>query len=387
MSGKNNTSYAITLENDYVKLKFTNNEYETEYFPKFSMKIKTINNSTTNYLIGIQDNYVQLNYTLCTNVAGTDLDDFLTNLTSSIAFPQSSAALEVYGDVGVTNTVDVSGSSIGVTNTVETSVTGNVNTVDQFPQDVLAMGLNIYPGFETWAITGYRANISTSTKEIVHEGTLSGLSITFPTAAGQFSIASTDATDNIAGTGARTVFIFGLDSNGDNLFEVVALNGQTPVLTTNTYLRINRAFVFTAGSDLQNNGEICVSDAAQVWSAGSPTTLLYHDIAATVGWGQVGTYTIPYNITTSVVGNLVFTSNANASKSLEFFVESRRRDTGSGTAWLNPVHLFISSGSQSFDIRGNGVYTAGTDIRLLATAQQAGTNLQVYFPLYNYTAQ
>ena len=264
------------------------------------------------------------------------------------------------------------------------SINANVDNIRNIPGDIISVAGENYIDWRTWGMTGYTPNISTTIDEVMHEGTLSGLEITFPTVAEKLSIASSDATDTVLGTGARTVLVVGLDVNGEEIFEVVALNGQTPVLTTNDFLRINRSIVLTGGVDETNNGEICFSSENEVWSAGLPTTTLYYDIAATEGFGQVGIYTIPYDKTRSVVGNVAITSNANATKSVTFLVESRRRDTGFGTAWLNPVHIFISSGSQTFNIKGNGIYTPGTDIRFKARAQQTGVSMQIYFPLYDY---
>jgi hypothetical protein len=71
---------------------------------------------------------------------------------------------------------------------------------------------------------------------------------TFPAAAAILSISSSDVADTAAGTGARTVLIEGLNAAYEAVSEVVSLNGQTGVNTTNSYLRVNKMIVLTAGS-------------------------------------------------------------------------------------------------------------------------------------------
>jgi hypothetical protein len=75
-------------------------------------------------------------------------------------------------------------------------------------------------------------------------------------AATQLSVSSSSTADTSAGTGARTVTLSGLDADYNEISETVTLNGQTAVTTTNSYLRIFRAVVRSAGSGGQNAGVI-----------------------------------------------------------------------------------------------------------------------------------
>jgi hypothetical protein len=73
-------------------------------------------------------------------------------------------------------------------------------------------------------------------------------------------VSSSSTDDASAGTGARTITLFGLDANYAEVSETVTLNGQTAVNTTKTYIRINRMVVNTAGSGGQNAGVIYAGD-------------------------------------------------------------------------------------------------------------------------------
>lgn len=73
---------------------------------------------------------------------------------------------------------------------------------------------------------------------------------------------SGSASDAAAGTGARTIYVEGVDANYKLLSEIVTLNGVTPVALTGVYLRVNRVRVLTVGSGGTNAGTIDVRKAS-----------------------------------------------------------------------------------------------------------------------------
>ena len=75
-------------------------------------------------------------------------------------------------------------------------------------------------------------------------------------AATVLKVSSSSTDDTSAGTGARTVELFGLDGDYNEISEVVTLNGQTEVNSTQSYLRINRMIVRSGGSGGANAGVI-----------------------------------------------------------------------------------------------------------------------------------
>ena len=80
-----------------------------------------------------------------------------------------------------------------------------------------------------------------------------------PAAAGVVAVVSDDANDDAADTGALTVEIRGLDANYEIIREIVTMNGLTPVNSTKSFLRVNEAYVLTAGSSEINEGNITLS--------------------------------------------------------------------------------------------------------------------------------
>jgi hypothetical protein len=93
---------------------------------------------------------------------------------------------------------------------------------------------------------GYNPDIN-GTEETVWS---QGGNVTWPTAAFTAFISSSSTADTSAGTGAQTVTVEGLDENYAAQSVTVSMNGQTQVQIGDAsgWLRINRAFVATAGT-------------------------------------------------------------------------------------------------------------------------------------------
>lgn len=75
----------------------------------------------------------------------------------------------------------------------------------------------------------------------------------------QMSIVSSDNRDNATGEGLEQAIIFGVNGSWNHIIEIIALNGTTPVTTTNTFIGVNRLTVFLSGSHFANYGEINAS--------------------------------------------------------------------------------------------------------------------------------
>lgn len=116
----------------------------------------------------------------------------------------------------------------------------------------------------------------------------------YPAAALQVKVSSDSASDTILGTGARTVVVAGLDANYNEIQETVELNGQTSVLTANSFIRVFRAFVQTAGSGGTAAGVIYVGTGTV--TAGVPATI-YASIPLGANQTQMAMWTVPANYT------------------------------------------------------------------------------------------
>ena len=104
---------------------------------------------------------------------------------------------------------------------------------------------------------GYNADVDTGTEVIASFGG----TYTPPTSATTLTIVSTSTADDgdPANTGANTIQIVGVDANRAKQTEVVTLDGTSNVVTTSTWLGINRAAVALAGSGGENAGTINIT--------------------------------------------------------------------------------------------------------------------------------
>ena len=101
---------------------------------------------------------------------------------------------------------------------------------------------------------GQNSVVGNSVETIWQQGGL----YSYPPSATTMTVSSSDTNDTSAGTGARTVQISGLDGDYNEISETITLNGQTAVTTSNSFLRVNRGLVLTAGSGGANAGIIYV---------------------------------------------------------------------------------------------------------------------------------
>jgi hypothetical protein len=139
-------------------------------------------------------------------------------------------------------------------------------------------------------VFGYNADVDTTEVTVWPLPSI----IAHPTAALQMKVSSTNANDTSAGTGARTIVIQGLDANYAEITDTVTLNGQTEVLTSKSFLRVNYAYVATAGSTNSAAGDIYIGTGTV--TSGVPATvynIIKYDFNNTV----TGHYTIPAGYT------------------------------------------------------------------------------------------
>ncbi len=73
-------------------------------------------------------------------------------------------------------------------------------------------------------------------------------------------IVSSSANDTAAGTGARTIAIQGLDTNYNEITQVVTMNGVVPVAIGTSLVAVNAAVVLSAGTTESNEGLITIRD-------------------------------------------------------------------------------------------------------------------------------
>lgn len=143
----------------------------------------------------------------------------------------------------------------------------------------------------------------------------------YATVAETLTISSDDAVDTAAGTGARTVFVMGLDANFLDQCETVTLNGTAGVTLVNQYIRIYRCRVMSAGTGGRNAGSVYVGKGAIV--AGKPATV-YAKISETMNQTLMSHYTVPADKRALIIQQYV--AHAKAAREGTIFLFTRRWD-------------------------------------------------------------
>lgn len=135
-----------------------------------------------------------------------------------------------------------------------------------------------------------------------------------PPTAIQMTVSSTNAADNPSGTGAFTVLVQGLNAQYNEVSETVTLNGQSGVLTTNSFLRVNYAVVTTAGTSNTALGDIYIGTGAI--TSGIPATT-YQIIKFNYNASLTGSYTVPAGFTAYVSQGLFSAGQPGGSAQIE----------------------------------------------------------------------
>jgi len=164
--------------------------------------------------------------------------------------------------------------------------------------------------------------------------------ITFPASAIQMTVSSTSANDASAGTGARTVVVQGLDANYNEVTETVTLNGQTAVTMTASLLRVNYAYVATAGSGNSAAGDIYIGTGTV--TAGVPATV-YDIIKFDYNNTTTGSYTIPAGYTGYVSQGLFSSGQAGGSNQVQGRLLTRGTNNIRMTAALTSLNNGVAN--------------------------------------------
>lgn len=159
--------------------------------------------------------------------------------------------------------------------------------------------------------------------------------ITFPASALQMTVSSTSANDTSAGTGARTIVVQGLDANYNEVSETVTMNGQTAVTMTASLIRINYAYVLTAGSGNSTAGDIYIGTGTV--TAGVPATtydIIKFDYNTTI----TGSWTVPAGYTAYVSQGLFSAGQAGGSNQVQGRLLTRGTDNIRRTAAITSIN-------------------------------------------------
>ena len=179
-------------------------------------------------------------------------------------------------------------------------------------------------------------------------------------AAERLQIASSDAADDgaPAGNGARTITVYGLDTNYAPISETVTMNGVANVLTDASFLRVSQLEVTTAGDTGYNEGEITASNNADT------AILAQMDIMENLSHGAY--YTVPTGRTLYIIHSV---ASEASTKGSAFTLWYRELDG----LWRMEQNLMVALDSATpLPFPSPIIYPAKTDIEIRARAVLAG---------------
>ncbi len=207
-------------------------------------------------------------YVIQFSTDGINIDSTLTRYyrTNQINVPHRFTVTRKYFRITFTNTSTVNQSYLRLQTLIGNQGELNIPIDSTMAQDFdsvsvrptkyeYEVALGRRQGSTTWNKFGYNADLDIDTEILGAQGG----TFTFLTTASTLTIVSSSLNDNSTGAGAKSIIIQGVDSNRDAVTEIVTLNGTTSVVTSSTWLGINRASVYLAGSNYANVGNITIT--------------------------------------------------------------------------------------------------------------------------------
>ena len=195
----------------------------------------------------------------------------------------------------------------------------------------LAVQQGKVPGYSMINKFGYNPSIGSGAFETIWE---TGNDYPWQSSAVTVDVVSDDTNDDVAGTGARTLRIQGLDGSYNLAEETVDMDGTTTVTTTQQFLRVFRMSVETAGTSGNNEGTITVT-----YTGGS-------DVAATISPGNGQTLMTLYTIPAGYTGYLL-SIDVSSGKDQEMDFKFIQRDNSIANAAFQTKQFLNVRGGQT----------------------------------------
>lgn len=237
----------------------------------------------------------------------------------------------------------------------------------------------LVPGHTVIHKFGRNDDVDTSYEDIwIRGGTFA-----WPTAADTLSLSSTSANDTSDGSGARTVTVEGLDSNFDALSETISLSGATPVTSSSSFLRVNRAYVDDCGTYATLTAGGNLGDIDIDFSTGSvPCARINFD---GIGFGQteIARYSVPAGHTAYIL-EAAINVDSNKDALIALLQRQNADDTSAPVKARRVVQTFdgISGFHPGLRFEAPLRFPEKTDIWWAAVGSAVNTAVSIAFDIY-----
>lgn len=290
-----------------------------------------------------------------------------TNLLSDSVVVSSSAPLPVQLTDG---TNEASIDSLGQLSVISYTSEGVEQYGSVFVSDVARGKITGYQAIDKF---GENTDVDVGTEDIWSGG---GTWVP-PTQARRHQITSTSTSDNGSGgtTGALTVVVTGIASDGTRNSETITLNGTSNVLTTNSYTMIDRMEVLTVGSTGSNIGTITAT-------AQTDSTVTAR-IEATQNQTRMAIFQVPTNAQATLYSYYIIINGSTPATTL-MTIEIQEKKNVANSPWVTKhIETFnsdiVNEATHSFNHYKK--FSAGSYIKMVATSNKADSSIGAGFNL------
>lgn len=182
--------------------------------------------------------------------------------------------------------------------------------------------------------------------------------------------ATLKVSSSASGDNNTNVVITGLNEDYEEVTETIALAGQTPVDTTETYIRVYRAHV--ADGDTIN-GDIYVGSGTV--TSGVPANK-YAKIIAGQNQTLMAVYTVPAGHKLYLTSMMVGSGTETANRYIDMRLAKRESDSN---AWRTQVKQTIADSTVNIPFGAALVFNAKTDIEVRASASSGTQDVAAHF--------
>ena len=214
---------------------------------------------------------------------------------------------------------------------------------------------------------GFNADVEDVLETVWAEGGL----YYHPYSATQLKVSSSSDDDTAnEGDGARTVELFGLDADYNEISEVVLLEGTTEVTTTKSFLRINRGIIRSAGDNEVATGTIYAGIGTV--TLGVPTTK-YLSIKPADGQTLMAIWTVPAGYTAYLHETDVTVATTQNNKYATVTLVSKPF----GSVFQVKDKFVISQGNHHQEYKFPLKFEEKTDIEVRCIGDSSGANIAI----------
>ena len=212
---------------------------------------------------------------------------------------------------------------------------------------------------------GTNEDVDTSEETVWNEGGIYAYLSTATT----MTVSSSDANDDVGGSGVTRIQVFGQDANYKEQTEYVSMDGQNGVTTVNSYLRVYRMICLAAGATGSNEGIIYIGTGA---ITGGKPAVVYGSIAIGINQTQMSLWTVPAGKTFYLI-DIYGTESADQRAKIRLYIREE------GRLFVVKFELGMISGQVFKAYQMPLPIPAKSDIEIRTTGEQVNCDVSAGF--------